>query len=113
MELEKIKNLSETELQHEEQKASEQLFRLRFQAKLGQTEGVKKIRGLRKDVARIKTIARQHQLGITIVSKPVVVAAGKSAGTKKAVAKKVVAKKSAAKKASAKKPGKTTKKGNR
>jgi len=77
MELEKIKNLSETELKHEEKQAAEQLFRLRFQAKLGQTEGVKKIRGLRKDVARIKTIARQHQLGIAIVSKPVAKPAAK------------------------------------
>ncbi len=71
MELEKIKNLNEDELKHEEKQAAEQLFRLRFQAKLGQTEGVKKIRGLRKDIARIKTIARQQQLGIAIVAKPV------------------------------------------
>ena len=71
MELEKIKNLSETELKHEEQQASEQLFRLRFQAKLGQTEGVKKIRGLRKDIARIKTVARQQQLGIATPAKVV------------------------------------------
>ena len=69
MELEKIKNLSETELKHEEQQASEQLFRLRFQAKLGQTEGIKRIRGLRKDIARIKTIARQQQLGIAAPAK--------------------------------------------
>jgi large subunit ribosomal protein L29 len=69
MELEKIKNLNATELKHEEQVAAEQLFRLRFKMKLGQTEGVNKIRGLRKDVARIKTIARQQQLGITVVSK--------------------------------------------
>ena len=64
MELEKIRNLNESELKQEERQAQEQLFRLRFQAKLGQTEGVKKIRGLRKDVARLKTIARQRELGI-------------------------------------------------
>ncbi len=69
MELEKIKNLSETELKHEEKQASEQLFRLRFQAKLGQTEGIKRIRGLRKDIARIKTVARQQQLGIATPAK--------------------------------------------
>jgi large subunit ribosomal protein L29 len=79
MELEKIKNLSETELKHEEQVASEQLFRLRFQMKLGQTEGVKKIRGLRKDVARIKTIARQHQLGIVPAPKAPVAKPAKKA----------------------------------
>jgi large subunit ribosomal protein L29 len=32
--------------------------------KLGQTEGVKKLRDLRKDIARIKTIARERELKI-------------------------------------------------
>ena len=64
MELDKIRNLGPHELQHEEQQASEQLFRLRFQMKLGQNEGVKKLRDLRKDVARIKTIARERALGL-------------------------------------------------
>jgi large subunit ribosomal protein L29 len=64
MELEKIRNLSDSELRVEEQKAGEQLFRLRFQAKLGQTEGVKKLRELKKDIARIKTIARERELGL-------------------------------------------------
>ena len=63
MELEKIRNLSDGELVTEEKKAAEQLFRLRFQMKLGQNEGVKKLRELRKDVARIKTIARERELG--------------------------------------------------
>ena len=44
--------------------SAEQLFRLRFQMKLGQNEGVKKLRDLRKDVARIKTIARERALGL-------------------------------------------------
>lgn len=64
MEVDKIRNLGDDELALEERKTAEQLFRLRFQMKLGQTEGVKKLRELRKDVARIKTIARQRQLGI-------------------------------------------------
>ena len=64
MELEKIRNLSDGELVTEEKKAAEQLFRLRFQMKLGQNEGVKKLRELRKDVARIKTIARERELGL-------------------------------------------------
>jgi large subunit ribosomal protein L29 len=62
MELEKIRNLSDGELNVEEQKAAEQLFRLRFQIKLGQNEGVKKLRELKKDIARIKTIAREREL---------------------------------------------------
>jgi large subunit ribosomal protein L29 len=64
MELDKIRNLSDGELKLEETKAAEQLFRLRFQMKLGQTEGVKKLRGLKKDVARIQTIARERELGL-------------------------------------------------
>ena len=78
MELEKIKNLSATELKHEEQVAAEQLFRLRFKMKLGQTEGVKKIRGLRKDIARMKTVARQQELGIVVASKPAATPAKKT-----------------------------------
>jgi large subunit ribosomal protein L29 len=64
MELDKIRNLGPHELKHEEQQASEQLFRLRFQLRLGQTEGVKKLRGLKKDIARIKTITRERELGL-------------------------------------------------
>jgi large subunit ribosomal protein L29 len=64
MELQKIRNLSDGELKVEETKAAEQLFRLRFNAKLGQTEGVKKLREIKKDVARIKTIARERELGL-------------------------------------------------
>jgi large subunit ribosomal protein L29 len=64
MELEKIRNFGDNELITEEKKAAEQLFRLRFQMKLGQNEGVKKLRELKKDIARIKTIARERQLSI-------------------------------------------------
>ena len=64
METDKIRNLSDVELAEQERKSAEQLFRLRFQMKLGQNEGVKKIRDLRKDVARIKTIARERELGL-------------------------------------------------
>ena len=64
MELKKIRNWSDEELKSEGVKASEQLFRIRFQAKLGQNEGVKKLRELRKDIARIKTVANERKLGI-------------------------------------------------
>lgn len=64
MEIEKIRNLSDEELRVEEGKAREQIFRLRFQMKLGQTEGVKKLRELKKDVAKIQTISRERSLGV-------------------------------------------------
>jgi large subunit ribosomal protein L29 len=109
MELDKIRNLGPHELKHEEQQASEQLFRLRFQMRLGQTEGVKKLRGLKKDVARIKTITRERELGLNAAlhgqaddapaktKKKTTAKRSKKSATKK-VANKKVAKKSAAKK---------------
>jgi large subunit ribosomal protein L29 len=62
METEKIRNLTEVELAHQERELNDQLFKLKFQLKMGQTESLKKIQGLKKDIARIKTIARERQL---------------------------------------------------
>jgi large subunit ribosomal protein L29 len=86
METEKIRNLNDDELVRQEKQSAEQLFRLRFQMKLGQNEGVKKLRDLRKDVARIKTIARERALGVKRSSPQPVVPAAKPAKTKKAKA---------------------------
>jgi large subunit ribosomal protein L29 len=104
MELEKIRNLSDSELTVEQTKTAEQLFRLRFQLKLGQTDGVKKLRVLRKDIARIKTVERERELGLhgaahkTESSAPKKAAKKKAAKTVKPAAKKTAAKKTAAKK---------------
>jgi len=64
MELNKIRNLSDTELVAEEKKLAEQLFRIRFQVSLGQNDGVNKIRVLRREIAQIKTVARERVLKI-------------------------------------------------
>ena len=64
MELDKIRNLSDEELEHHEKASAEQLFRLRFQVSMGQNDGVKKLRALRKEIAQIKTVARERDLGI-------------------------------------------------
>lgn len=64
MELNKIRSLSDEELVAQEKASAEQLFRLRFQVSLGQNDGVKKLRQLRKEIAQIKTVARERQLGI-------------------------------------------------
>ena len=69
MELEKIRNLSDEELAHQEKTTSEQLFRLRFQVSLGQNDGVKKLRALRKEIAQIKTVAKERELGVRGASK--------------------------------------------
>ncbi len=97
MELEKIRNLSDGELAVEGNKTAEQLFRLRFQLNLGQADVVKKIRLLRKDVARIKTVVRERELGLR-GAEPML----KSATDLEAPAKKIAAKKSAAKKTATK-----------
>jgi large subunit ribosomal protein L29 len=87
MELEKIRNLSDDELAHQEKTSAEQLFRLRFQVSLGQNDGVKKLRQLRKEIAQIKTVARERSLGIRGAknSEPATIAAktAKKKGTAK------------------------------
>jgi large subunit ribosomal protein L29 len=62
MDTEKIRNLTDAELSHQERELSDQLFRLKFQLRMGQTESLKKMHDLRKDIARIKTVARQREL---------------------------------------------------
>ncbi len=56
MKAEKIRNQTDAELHDQERQLSDQLFKLKFQLNMGQTESLKKIRGLRKDIARVKTI---------------------------------------------------------
>ena len=60
MKVEKIRNLTDEELRHQESEMSDQLFKLKFQLKMGQTESLTKLRGLRKDIARVKTIAGER-----------------------------------------------------
>ena len=61
MKAEKIRNLTDVELSHQEKDLADQLFKLKFQMNMGQTESLKKIRGLRKDIARVKTILGERQ----------------------------------------------------
>ena len=61
MKADKIKNLTDAELQHQERDLADQLFKLKFQLNMGQTESLKKIRGLRKDIARVKTFLGERK----------------------------------------------------
>ena len=72
MELEKIRNLSDDELKSNEASAAEQLFRIRFQKTLGNQEGLKKLRVLKLDIARSKTVARERQVQADKSANPVV-----------------------------------------
>ena len=62
MKAEKIRNLTDAELQHQERDLADQLFKLKFQMNMGQSESLKKIRGLRRDIARVKTVLREQEL---------------------------------------------------
>ena len=62
MKAEKIRNLTDDELRHQERDFADQLFKLKFQINMGQTESLKKIRGLRRDIARVQTVQREQEL---------------------------------------------------
>jgi large subunit ribosomal protein L29 len=62
MNIEKIRNLTDSELAHQQRELADQLFKLKFQLKMGQTESLKKIRDMRKDIARINTVSREKQI---------------------------------------------------
>jgi large subunit ribosomal protein L29 len=59
--LKKMRDLSVEELRNQESDAHEQMFRLRFQWQMGQTETLTKIRQLRKDRARMLTVLREKE----------------------------------------------------
>jgi len=61
--LKKMVDSSADELRQQETEMKEQMFRLRFQWSMGQTETLKKMRELRKDQARIQTILRDKVKG--------------------------------------------------
>jgi large subunit ribosomal protein L29 len=60
--LEKYRSMNPSELETQQRELAEQIFRLRFQLSSGQTEGLKKLREARKDLARVKTLLREAEL---------------------------------------------------
>ena len=57
----KLRDLSSDELERQQGEMSEQMFKLRFQWAMGQTESLKKMRELRKDRARLLTILGEKE----------------------------------------------------
>jgi large subunit ribosomal protein L29 len=57
----KYRELDVVELERQTEDTQEQLFRLRFQIGMGQTEGLKKYRNLKKDRARLLTVLGQKK----------------------------------------------------
>ena len=62
MRADKVRELDDEELRRQVAEIGEQNFRLRFQLSMGQTDGLKKVRIMRKDRARILTILREREL---------------------------------------------------
>jgi large subunit ribosomal protein L29 len=60
--VEKFRELNKNELEIQQRELSEQIFRLRFQLSTGQAEGLKKLREVRRDLARVKTLLRENEL---------------------------------------------------
>ena len=62
MELRKIREMTEAELAAELKKKKNELFNLRFQHVTGQLENPIRMRDVKKDIARVKTIIRENEI---------------------------------------------------
>lgn len=60
-----LRNLDDELLLEKLREAKEELFNLRFQGATGQLENHGRLRAVRKDIARLYTIMRERELGIT------------------------------------------------
>ncbi|MGA8035699.1 MAG: 50S ribosomal protein L29 [Candidatus Acidiferrales bacterium] len=60
--MEKLRDLDKNELDVRQSELAEQIFRLRFQLSTGQSEGLRKLREAKRDMARIKTLLRENEL---------------------------------------------------
>ncbi len=60
MKPQELRELSADELRTREHELADQLFKLRFQHTLGQLDNPAKLRNLRRDIARIKTLLEEE-----------------------------------------------------
>jgi large subunit ribosomal protein L29 len=63
MTAEKIRAMDVAELENKVKESSEQMFRIKFQMGMGQVDGLKKLRELKKDRARLLTIIGEKKKG--------------------------------------------------
>ena len=61
MKASKFRDMAKEDLMQEELELRRQLLRIRFQAAAGQTEGAPKMKGIRRDIARIKTVLTEME----------------------------------------------------
>ncbi|GAA3616261.1 50S ribosomal protein L29 [Kineosporia mesophila] len=61
-----LRGFDQERLAEELKKAKEELFNLRFQSATGQLENNMRLRAVKRDIARIYTVMRERELGITV-----------------------------------------------
>ncbi len=61
MRVEKIRELKNEELETRVEELAEEIFRARIQKETGQLDQMGKVRNLRRDLARVKTVLRERQ----------------------------------------------------
>lgn len=59
-----IRDLDNGEIEAQLKDMAERNFRIRFQLAMGQTDGVKRMREMRKERARLLTVRRERELGV-------------------------------------------------
>ena len=64
MKAKELRQLSDTELKNKLNELKAELFNLRFQLATGQLDNPARIKQVRKDIARVKTIMRKRELGL-------------------------------------------------
>lgn len=62
MKAQKVRDLDTSDIQNQLKDMDEQMFRLQFQMNMGQTDGLKKLRAMKKDKARMLTILREREM---------------------------------------------------
>ena len=62
-----LRELGVADLEQRESELAEQVFRLRLQKSMGQQEAAGKLQERRRELARVKTLLREHALGLGTV----------------------------------------------
>ena len=62
-----LRNLDNAELTEKLRESKEELFNLRFQLATGQLTNNRRLRTVKRDIARIYTVIRERELGLSVV----------------------------------------------
>ncbi len=68
MQAEKYRDLTDDELTSKMKDAKAELFNMRFQLATGQLDNPKRIKEIKKDIARIQTVRREREIEVKIAS---------------------------------------------